>query len=166
MAGASPTHVRLAANLIIRLGIQLDGKSCEVFPQDLRVLISETDDYVYPDIVVVCDAEFAHDNLLNPVVIIEVLSPSTEMKDRTIKFEALRKRASLMDYILVAQNRVHVEHFHRQPDASWNLRILETMEDEVTLESIGCRLLLGQIYARVSLPALREIAESGSQVSA
>lgn len=159
MAGAKPVHVRLTDNVTIRLGVQLEGKSCEVFSQDLRVEMNDEGDYCYPDVVVACEAQFDDDNLLNPVVIIEVLSPSTELKDRTTKFEALRKRASLRDYVLIAQNRVHVEHFHRETDKSWILTMLDAREDELVLDSIGCRLKLAEIYARVQLPDLRPVPQ-------
>lgn len=160
MAGASLTHVRLNSNCVIRLGIQLDGKPCEVFSQDLRVRMNDEGDYCYPDVGVACEPEMEDSNLLNPVVIIEILSPSTELKDRTIKFEALRRNTSLMDYILVSQTRVYIDHYHRQDDNSWNLKSLETREDELILESIGCRLKVSEIYARVELPSLQVVRQN------
>jgi Uma2 family endonuclease len=156
----SINHVRISSNLIGHLGNQLQTGPCEVFASRLRVFIRESGDYIYPDLVAACEAQFIGDNLLNPVVIIEVLSPSTELKDRTIKFEALRRNASLMDYVLVSQTRVYIDHYHRQDDNSWNLRSLETREDELILESIGCRLKGSEIYARVELPSLQVVPQN------
>ncbi len=167
MAGASLTHIRITDNVTIKLGNQLEGKSCEVFSQDLRVKMNEEGDYGYPDVVVACDAEVeGGDNLTNPVVIIEVLSPSTELKDRTTKFEAFRKRDSLLDYVLIAQNRVHVEHFHRGSNKSWILTMLDVREDELVLDSIGCRVKLSEIYARVHLPDLRPVPQKTVEAEA
>jgi Uma2 family endonuclease len=160
MAGASLTHVRLTISVIRSLANQLEGKSCEVFSQDLRVRMNNEGDYCYSDVGVACEPEMEDSNLLNPVVIIEVLSPSTELKDRTIKFEALRRNTSLMDYVLVSQTRVYIDHYHRQDDNSWNLKSLETREDELILESIGCRLKVSEIYARVELPSLQVVPQN------
>lgn len=153
MAGASPKHVRLNANFVIRLGVQLDGKPCEVFAQDLRVAISDAGDYVYPDVVVACGAQFEGDNLLNPKVIIEVLSPSTELKDRTTKFAIYLKVPSLTDLLFVAQDKIRVEHYHREQNAEWTLKILEDSADEILLDAIECRLSVADIYARVTFEA-------------
>jgi Uma2 family endonuclease len=162
MAGASLTHVRLTISAIRSLANQLEGKPCEVFSQDLRVQMNDEGDYCYPDVGVACEPKIENGNLLNPVVIIEVLSSSTELKDRTIKFEALRRNASLMDYILVSQTRVLIDHYHRLPDNSWNLKSLEQREDELILDSIGCRLTVSDIYARVELPALQAVPQNQS----
>ncbi len=159
MAGASPTHVRLNANCVIRLGVQLDGKPCEVFSQDLRVAINEARDYVYPDVVVACEAEFDKENLLNPKVIVEILSPGTELKDRTEKFEIYLRVPSLTDFLFIAQNRVRVEHYHREKDAEWKLKIIEDREAEIILDAIGCRLKVSDIYARVDLPVLQSVPQ-------
>lgn len=162
MAGASLSHVRLTVNTIRLLANQLAGKPCEAFSQDLRVQMNDAGDYCYPDVGVACEPEIEDGNLLNPVIIIEVLSPSTELRDRTIKFEALRRNTSLMDYILVSQTRVLVDHYHRQDDNSWLLRSLGNREDELILDSINCHLKLDEIYARVEVPALQTVPEDQS----
>lgn len=156
MVGASPTHVRLNSNVQGRLFMQLDGKPCEVFAQDLRVAINEAGDYVYPDVVVGCAAEFDGDNLLNPRVIIEVLSPSTRLKGRTTKFEIYLRVPSLSDLIFIAQNRIRVDQYHREQNAAWTLKILEDRQDELALEAIGCHLKVADIYARVDLTGLSD----------
>ncbi len=157
MAGASLNHVRLNTNIQGRLFMQLAGKPCEIFAQDLRVAMNDEGDYCYPDVGIVCEPEMQGDNLINAVVIIEILSPTTELKDRTIKFEALRRSRWLMDYILVSQNRVYIEHFHREADNSWNLKIFDKREDEMILEAVACRLKVDDIYARVEVPALQNV---------
>ena len=165
MAGASPTHVRITATLMRVLGIQLLGKTCEPFSQDLRVGIAGLSallpsDFTYPDVVVACDAQFDDDyNLLNPVVIIEVLSPSTELKDRTLKLDAYRHIATLRDYVLIAQNQRRVEHYRRLDAGEWRWRIFEAPGEEIVLDSIGCTLKLSEIYERVPLPDVRAVSQ-------
>jgi Uma2 family endonuclease len=153
MAGASTAHNRLTANLIISLGSQLRGRSCEAMTSDMRVRVSAAGDYTYPDVLVVCDPRFDdqhQDSLLNPVVIVEVLSPSTAAFDRGDKWVLYREIPSLRDYILVEQNRISVEHFSRQQDGSWQLRVYQASEDVVTLTSIDCILRVAEMYERVS----------------
>ena len=121
----------------------------------MRVKISRTRLYTYLDVVVVCeepvfeDAEV--DTLLNPTVLVEVLSKSTEDDDRGGKFEHYRTLASLQEYLLVAQERCHVVHYVRQPDHTWLLAETDDMHDGVHLPSIHCDLLLSEVYAKVRL---------------
>jgi len=153
MEGASLAH-----NLIIpRIGglllRQLDDRSCDVLMQHMRVRVSATGLYTYPDVVVACDPpEFEddeQDTLLNPRVLIEVLSKTTEDYDRGDKFAHYRYLGSLTDYLLVAQDRMYVEHHQPQDDRTWRLRTIEGSEGVVELASIGCRLALADIYRRV-----------------
>ena len=120
MAGASPHHVLIVTNVASELRWQLKKRLCTVFSTDLRVKVSTTGLYTYPDVTVVCgqpqfDDEH-QDTLLNPTLIVEVLSQSTKDSDRGEKFEQYRTLESLREYILIAQNRCHVEQFVRQPD--------------------------------------------------
>jgi Uma2 family endonuclease len=156
MAGASPTHGRIVSNLATLLGSHLAGGPCEHFIADLRVQLAEANSYVYPDLVVVCGpAVFdASDNLENPALIIEVLSPSTERKDRGEKFAAYRARETLREYVLVAQDRPRVEVYRPAVEKSWpRVLMVEGLDAEVTLESIGCAIPMVEIYRRV-FPAL------------
>ena len=120
MAGASREHNLIAANLVRRIGNQLDGRPCETYTNDMRVLVSQTGLYTYPDVIVVCgEALFLDENedtLLNPTVIAEVLSPTTEAYDRGKKFGHYRRLESLREYVLVAQDEVLVEHYVREGD--------------------------------------------------
>lgn len=151
MSGASPRHVLITNNISRELGNQLEGRRCAVMSSDLRVKVSETGLYTYPDVVVLCGKplldEKNHHTLLNPQVIVEVLSESTKNYDRAEKFEHYRTIDSFVEYVLVAQDKFHVEHFARQGDGSWVLRETNRLEDSIKLNSIGCELALARLYA-------------------
>ena len=158
MSGASRNHNRITINLGAMLHTQLRGKPCEPFVNDLRVKISPTGLYTYPDVVVVCgEPRFEDkqlDTLLNPQVIIEVLSESTEKYDRGTKFAHYRTLDSLTDYLLVAQNQPCIEHFQRQADGSWRYSTAQGLEAEINIPNIGCVLRLAEVYERVMFPEL------------
>lgn len=153
MAGASRAHNLITVNLTRELSQRLKGRPCEVYSSDMKVKVKPSGLYTYPDVTVVCgeprfdDAQ--NDILLNPKIIIEVLSPSTEAYDRGDKFEHYRRLASLNDYILVAQHRYRIEHFSRQADGRWLLVEVNDLQAELALDSIGCALPLAEIYERV-----------------
>jgi len=152
MAGASLQHVTIAANMAGELRSSLKGKPCRVYPADLRLAIGATGLYAYPDVMVICGKPAvidAHlDTVTNPVVIIEVLSPSTEDYDRGRKFESYRAIPSLMEYLTVSQHSVHVEIHTRQADNTWLLRDVRD-SGPVKLQSIGIELQLSDIYEEV-----------------
>ena len=157
MAGVKRNHSLIGGNLTTEISIQLRGKDCEVLGSDIKVLLRE-EHFVYPDVSVVCgEINFtANDTtLLNPVVVFEVLSKSTEARDRGEKAEDYFKLASLRDYVMIAQNRVRVEHFARQQDGKWLFEALESLADVLVLDSIGCRIPLTSIYAKVELKPLK-----------
>lgn len=151
-AGASRQHNRLNLNIAFALDSQLRTKGCEVYVSEMRVKVSATGLYTYPDVIAVCgeprfeDAEL--DTLLNPTLIIEVLSKSTQDYDRGTKFLHYRALASLREYVLVAQDCIHVEHYLRQNDA-WLLTETDRREDTIELSSVGARLSLAEVYDRV-----------------
>jgi Uma2 family endonuclease len=153
MAGASVPHNRLTANLVRELGNALKNRSCDVFSQDLKTRTTPTK-YAYPDVVVVCgEPEFFdehEDVIVNPTAIFETRSPSTESFDRGDKFADYQQRDSLQEYILVAQDRVSVERFTRQPGGLWLYQRLHSREDALTLESVGVTIPLDEIYYRLS----------------
>jgi Uma2 family endonuclease len=155
MTGASRRHNLITGNIYAGLHAQFRQKSGEVYQSDMRVKISESGRYVYPDVVVVQDAPLLEDaeldTLLNPTVIFEVLSESTERYDRGEKFEHYRTLDSLSDYVLVAQDRIHVEHFARQLDHSWLYTEYKSPADTVPIPSIDCTLSVEEIYAKVEL---------------
>lgn len=154
MAGASRKHNLINANLIRSLGNQLVDKPCEVTSNDTRVSIASANVYFYPDTVIACDPVlFENITLLNPVVAIEVLSPSTEIDDRGAKFEAYKKLISLKEYIIVAQDKIHCEQYIRQADNSWNCKIYYDISDTLILESVDCELPLKEIYQKIKFGA-------------
>jgi Uma2 family endonuclease len=153
MAGASPNHVWIVANLMVNLGQQLLPKPCRISASDLRLRVTPTGLYTYPDVMVVCgDPQFAEDEkdtLLNPTLIIEVLSDSTRDYDRSQKFEHYRRLSSLGEYLTVAQNAPHVEHWTRQPEERWLLAEYRDLGQTIRLASIDCVLSLANIYNKV-----------------
>ena len=153
-AGANRAHSLIVTNISGELHLQFKGRGCSVHTNDMRVRPSLGDAYFYPDVVVVCGApEFeddVFDTLLNPIVIVEVLSPSTERRDRGEKFARYKHLASLQEYVLVSQDKVWVEH-HRRHGTQWVLSHYRALEDVLPLLSIGCALPLHDIYARVTV---------------
>ena len=163
MAGASRPHNLVAGNLHAEIRAQLRDRPCESYVGDMRVYIPPTGLYTYPDVVAVCgepqfqDGEL--DTLLNPTVIVEVLSPSTEAYDRGLKFAHYRRLASLREYVLVAQDRVLVERYTRRGD-EWLLTEWSRPDDILRLASIDCDVALREIYAKVPFPAGEELADA------
>src|SRR5215813_2291005 len=163
MAGESEDHGTICMNLSISLGLQLRGTSCRAFSKDTKVLCgpyrAETREglYAYPDLVVVCGAGQYHDQardvLLNPTVILEVLSPSTEAFDRGEKFDRYRHwLPSLQDYVLVAQERPTLDHYHRTAPDQWTLTTARGLDALLVLSTMGIRLALRDVYERVAFP--------------
>lgn len=152
MTGASENHNLINVNITIALGIQFRGRPCKLYANDMRVRLPSRN-YVYPDIAVVCgeaQLEDEHlDTLLNPTVIIEVLSPSTESYDRGKKFEHYRALESLQEYLLVSQEQAHIERYIRQEDG-WLLTEAKGMEASIELSSVGCTLTLADVYDKVT----------------
>jgi Uma2 family endonuclease len=154
MAGSYPDHNRIVVDIYTSLHGQLKKSPCEIFSSEIRVRVNPTRSYTYPDIKVVCgEQEFTKDNppsLLNPTLIIEVLSPSTAEYDRAGKSFEYRKLTSLQEYILIAQHEPRVEHYVRQPNEKWSLTDITGLEAAIGLKSIPCTLALADIYSRVS----------------
>lgn len=151
--GASFAHNFITSDTVIYLSTQLLDSECEVASTgDLRVKVSQTTSYFYPDIVVVCGEPQAEDNtfdtLLNPTLIVEVLSASTETYDRDEKFAHYRQIDTLQEYILISQDNVAVVQYRRK-EPEWIPTAFQTLEDVVLLVSIGCELPLRHIYRRV-----------------
>jgi len=155
MAGESRKHNLIVANLIGELRSLLKNSLCQVYPSDMRVMVEASGLYTYPDVVVVCDhpkfLDDQDDTLLNPILLIEVLSDSTADYDRGRKFEHYRRLGSLQEYILVAQDKVHVERFRRQLQNEWNLWETNDIEARLDLQSAAGSLPLAEIYAKVEL---------------
>jgi Uma2 family endonuclease len=148
MAGCTERHDTITANVTTALGNALRGGPCRPHTSDMRIHIPATGLYTYSDGLVVCGAQFTdqtRDTLINPAVIFEVLSDSTEGYDRGRKFDNYRSIPSLMDYVLVSQDEVLVEHFVRQEDGTWNLRVLRT-EQRLRLTGVAIEIPVEDLY--------------------
>lgn len=152
MSGATREHNLLVSNLVTGLNVALRDRPCETYPSDMRVKVPATGLYTYPDVSVVCGEprfeDDTFDTLLNPLVLVEVLSESTERYDRGEKFEQYRTIASLHDYVLLRQDRILVEHFAKQPGGAWLLRELRA-GGSLELASLGCALAVDELYRKV-----------------
>lgn len=153
MAGASANHNRLVSNLHANLYHALEAKSCEVFVNDLRVWVEQKDLGAYPDVMVVCGGlEFLEgrtDTVINPKIIIEVLSESTAIYDKGDKFYAYWTLDTFEEYVLVDQYQIRVEYFRRVDEKIWELRVFTKLDDYLTLQSIDVALPLDRIYRNV-----------------
>jgi Uma2 family endonuclease len=158
--GASRGHYRIGMNLLRALLIQTDGRRCSIFTGDARVKVDPTGMYTYPDISALCgEPRFETfkgiDTVLNPSVIIEVLSRTTESYDRGDKFEHYRRLESLQEYVLVSQHRMRVEQFVRD-GAHWQMSDLTDPQARLRLAPIGCEIALDVIYEGVELPDIED----------
>ncbi len=153
MSGRSANHNRIAKNLVIALEVALESKPCETFITDMRLLVKKNGLYTYPDVMVICgQLEFAEgrtDTLTNPIVIVEVLSKSTQDYDRSAKFELYRAIETLQDYVLIDQARVHVEYFRKLEDGRWLLQEFNQLEAILRVEAVGVEIPLSRVYQRV-----------------
>lgn len=159
MAGASRRHNLATTNVSTELNVQLRKTDYEVYASDFKVKIRDAH-YVYPDVAVACGEILTENNettLLNPTVVFEVLSKSTEKRDRSDKAEDYYKLASLEDYVLASQYRVRVEHFSRQKNNEWTLKIYEELKDTVELKSLDCKISLELIYLKIKISPLKLI---------
>ncbi len=164
MAGGSLAHNQISSNISRALGNKLEDRGCRVLPSDMRIKVPKAWPYRYPDVVVVCDKPIIEtvqglDILVNPLLIIEVLSPTSEGYDHGQKFIAYQSIPSFREYLLVAQDRPHVTHYVRQSDGNWLRRDIEGIENAVKLASVECELTLAEVYRLV------EFSSENSQVS-
>jgi Uma2 family endonuclease len=155
MGGASERHNLITGNILVALHIQFRGRPCKVYSSDMRVKVNSTGLYTYPDVVALCGQsrfdDEQKDTLLNPTLIIEVLSKSTEAYDRGNKFEHYRKIDSLSEYLLVSQDKHHIDHYVRQPDNQWLLSEVGSLDDTISLPSVDCVLALAEVYDKVEV---------------
>lgn len=153
MAGATLRHNLIKEQTARELGNQLKGKHCLVVSSDMRLKITKKTHYTYPDIVLVCGkpeivTEKGQESLLNPTVIVEVLSASTEQYDRTAKFQHYQTIEAFQEYLLVSQDQTRVDHYSRNED-HWILRTYFLPQSTIQLDSIGATLTLAQIYENI-----------------
>jgi Uma2 family endonuclease len=153
MAGTSRVHNRIVTNLSTSLDIQLRARDCNVYSTDLRVSVRGGEHYVYPDVVVTCGQEQYEDSeldiLVNPLVVIEVLSDSTEAYDRGEKFRLYQSIPSLREYVLVSQRSRRLEIFRKQPDGSWRYESSPFAPPPLQIEAIECTLAPDDVYFKV-----------------
>ncbi|MEK6406681.1 MAG: Uma2 family endonuclease [Acidobacteriota bacterium] len=157
MSGGTLTHNRIARNLTTSLTNRLEGKGCEVLPADMRIKVPKAPPYRYADLVVVCGRPVIEsiqglDILVNPSLIVEILSESTEAYDRGKKFLAYQSIDSFKEYLLVAQDRPYITHYVRQADGSWLRTDIEGLDSEIELVTVSCKLPLREIYHLVDFP--------------
>lgn len=165
MAGESLAHGRICTNIVVALGTQVRGGRCEVLSKDMKIRGGWLPSprrvmkglFSYPDVVIVCGQPQFHDEykdiLLNPTVIIEVLSDATEKFDRGEKFRRYREHTpSLTDYVLVAQYMPFIDHFRKRGDAPWTLHTATDIADELRIDTIDCAVPLAEVYDRVEFP--------------
>ena len=164
MAGESLSHSRICINLAGEVRAKLKGKNCEALSPNMKVRAEGKGMYAYPDLTIVCGEPTFHDVkkdvLINPKVIFEVLSPSTERYDRGEKFQYYKNETpSLADYILVSQDQILVEQFTKQENESWLYRSCSKAEDILRIESIEAEVALQDIYVRVEFPQAEDLTE-------
>jgi Uma2 family endonuclease len=154
MASGTVRHATICDNLLERTRSRLRGTSSRPFSAELRVEIEATGNYVYPGLSIVCGEQpfedGRQDTLINPRLIVEVLSPSTESHDRGWKFRNYQLIASLEEYVLISQDEPRVERFLRQGDVGWLVTLVTGLNQRIRLESVGCELPLVEIYEEVT----------------
>jgi len=155
MSGGSARHSLISANVIRELGNRLKGKPCRVYDSNLRIRIPRSVLYTYPDASVVCDApqvdpdDPLKETVINPTVVVEILSPSTEAYDRGEKFGRYRQLDSLKQYVLVSQSMPRIELFLRHGDGAWLFTAFSGVEATADLASLRITLALSEVYAGV-----------------
>jgi len=153
MAGAKRNHNKIVGNLTGLVWQHLKGKDCEFYPSDMRVFVPKTGLYTYPDVVVVCgEPKFqdkVFDTLLNPTLLVEVLSETTESYDRGKKFQHYRSIESLEEYVLVSQDEARIEKYLKQGDGFWVLSEAVGLDSEIEFASIECRISLAEVYDKI-----------------
>lgn len=158
MSGGTDTHSLITANVTIAIGSRLRGKSCTLYESNMRLKISATGLRTYPDASVYCSPlQFDPDDphrttALNPTVVVEVLSPSTELYDRGFKSLNYRRVDSLKAYVLVAHDQPRAELYVRQGDGTWSLRDSNGLDASIALDMIDVSLPLAEVYYRVEFP--------------
>lgn len=156
MAGAKAAHNLIAGNTLATLHRQVRAKPCYVYPSDMRVKVLKTGLNTYPDVVVVCGqpqfTDAVEDTLINPLVIVEVLSPSTERYDRGMKFHHYRTIDSLRIYLLIAQDHCQIEQFSRQENGLWLFQEVSDLHASLAIPPLDCALTLAEVYEKVTLP--------------
>ena len=166
MAGASINHNRISLNLSSGLNFAFRNQNYEVFMGDMRLWIPQKLIYTYPDVIIIADEpEFFNnrtDTITNPQVIIEVLSNSTKGYDREDKFAAYRTIPTFQEYMLIDQNRIHVEQFSKTGKKRWNLREYDEEDENISLETVSFEISLQDLYNKVKFPQIKSAVENST----
>jgi len=153
MAGATRQHNRIASNVVSEINQRIKSRDCNIYSSDLRVHVPSTGYFTYPDIVITCGKEEFTDDyndvLVNPLVIMEILSDSTAAIDRGRKFEQYRELASFAEYLLIEQRVPRIEQYILQDSQDWMYRDIRGIDGQVRIEKIDCTLLMSDIYHKV-----------------
>ncbi len=157
MSGASPQHERVLMNMMVKLSNKLAGSSCQLFSSNIRVKVPAYLPYRYPDLTALCDTpQFENvggiDALINPSLIVEVLSHSTGNYDRGDKFTYYKSIESFREYLLIAQHRAHITHFSKDENGTWAYEEINDFEGSVFLSSLNCELSLREVYENIEFP--------------
>jgi len=159
MAGTTLRHNNILKNLIIKFNPLLDGKKCQLNFESVRTEINEKKHYVYPDLVITCEnAQNDKTTIKLPTIIIEILSDSTELYDRTDKFNAYRQIPTLEHYVLVSQKKCMVECYTRQ-EGEWKYKVYESITDFLELSTLDIKLPLAEIYENIEFDVELKIVE-------
>jgi Uma2 family endonuclease len=157
MPGVTREHNLINGNLVFELKSQLSGRPCEVYFCEMRVKVPATTSYAYPDVAALCGESIFEDatgdTLLNPQVLIEILSESTERHDRGLKLRHYRSIESLQEYVLVSQSECRVERYARQPAGEWTYSDITDPASDLDLSAIACRLSIARVYDRIFFQA-------------
>ena len=167
MAGASINHNRITGNFYATLNFAFkQQEKYEVFTSDMRLWIPQRLIYTYPDVIIIADEpEFFNnrtDTITNPQVIIEVLSNSTKGYDREDKFAAYRTISTFQEYLLIDQNRIHVEQFSKTGKKRWNLREYDEEDENISLETVSFEISLQDLYNKVKFPQIKSAVENST----
>lgn len=153
MAGAKRRHNLVCTNIVRKYGNSLSNKGCEIYQSDMRVQVANAESYRYPDVVIVCgEAQFLDselDTLVNPTVLIEVLSKSSSERDHITKAWEYRQIPSVQDYLIIAPDNAKIEWYHRQKDNTWLISSIVGLTETIYLEAIDCSLALEDIYEKI-----------------
>lgn len=157
MAGESTAHNLIAGNLYMGLRLAVRGRGCQVFIENVQLTVRRGQQYVYPDVLVTCHPQDAQQTrrIESPVLLVEVLSPSTAYYDRGHKFKKYKTLASLRHYLLVAQNRWLVEWYRRTASDEWTHTVLTEPDEELVIPELNFRLTLAQVYEDTDVAPLR-----------
>lgn len=165
-AVSNRNHCLISGNVLAELHTQIRENNYELYANDMRVRM-KSGRYGYPDVVVVCDIpQFADDEfdvLLNPLVVVEVLSKSTRFRDKTEKLKTYQKMESIQEILLIEQTEPCIEHYIKQTPNQWLLRIYENLGETIVLDSLGCELLVAEIYAQIEFEKASEDLISSKQ---